>query len=680
VLKAERQAAARALTFPLAVRLRRENETMSKKPMRIESVPAMRAAVLILAALAVTACVTEPASRARNGAPAAGSPAPGRASPSAFHVKEAHAVDNPCDLSRQRMSKVGGSILGAIIGFGACRLAGEVLAPGASTADKNRVGAGCAVLGGLAGYTWAADSARRQCELYQVAQRNQLNAVFQEVTVIEPVAVTASATSAPAASNRTQETTVTVMTLPGVGHFATGSATLTPQARQYFAAIAQQYTYQAQADSLRRSLPPEQQSKGVSTNDMNTLRKEWDRIRIVLVGHTDDTGGDATNATLSEQRARAVAEVFRASGISADRLFYQGAGSSLPIGDNRTEEGRARNRRVEVIELPPDADVGRYLALRKPNPDFFRPLPSQPPRVASASTRNASIAAPEPARAPASAGANRTPPSPSPPVAANRAPPSAPAGTSDAPSPSGPATKPAPFSDAWDDSPVAKAPPASQTPPSKRPATAKPAQPATAALPIDFGGVPASPFNKAIADALGHPKPTEPSWGFIQSAYAAEEPIYAVACTRDSPDLNQALPARQLSTGKAAEYKTREFLPGFNDAAWLGSVNGHGVGLNHVAILRDGDQPVGNPDVLVYRDMDRTGNTKANFSASSHVRVYEGEKALLYRVFIYSGQLKCLDVVVPGNGGLDSKLGTLYYERDRELLAAPYTPKRLRAQ
>ena len=98
-------------------------------------------------------------------------------------------------------------------------------------------------------------------------------------------------------------------------------------------------------------------------------------------------------------------------------------------------------------------------------------------------------------------------------------------------------------------------------------------------------------------------------------------------------------------------YQTRQYLPGFNDAAWLEQANGHGIGLNHVAILRDGDiTPVSEPDVLVYRDMVRTGNMTANLTAHSRVKVYEGEKALLYRVFVQQPALRCLDIVVPAKG------------------------------
>ncbi|HEY4214174.1 MAG TPA: OmpA family protein [Steroidobacteraceae bacterium] len=581
-----------------------------------------------------------------------------------FHVKEVRTIANPCDVSRQRMSSVGGSALGAVIGFGVCRLATQALGGKTSTADKNRISAGCAVVGGIVGYTWAADSSRRQCDVYQAAQRAQLAAQFQEVTVVLPPPPGDT-------SHKAEEATVSVTTLPGLGHFAPGSAALTPQARQYFLAIAGQYTFDAQKNSLARSLPASQQKEASDPQKLDTLKQDWDRIPIVLIGHTDDTGSDTANAAISEQRARAVADVFRAAGVSADRIYYQGAGSSLPQGDNRTDEGRALNRRVEVVELPPGSDVAKYLSLRNPNPDLFRPLPqsvaeapsfTSPPvaraAVAKKPNRDSDAFEDVPATPTPKPRTDRPPSSPTsrPPVTGTAGQPLAGASGSAAAGAAGP--------------PVASA---------GRPSAASAGS--NSPLSIDFGGVPAPARVTSVADALGRPRPERGGWGFIQSAVAEDEPIYAVACTRDAPDLNRPLPAKQLSTGQPLKtYETREYLPGFNDSAWLGSTNGHGVGLNHVAVLREGDQPVSNPDVLVYRDMDRTGNVKANLTAPSRVKVYEGEKALLYRVFVQNPTLRCLDIVVPPNGSLNAEIGNLYYEHDHKIFTAPYAPKRLQAQ
>ena len=70
---------------------------------------------------------------------------------------------------------------------------------------------------------------------------------------------------------------------------------------------------------------------------------------ISIEGHTDSTGSDAYNSQLSQRRARAVAEYLAAHGVTAARLNAVGKGESHPIAGNDTPEGRAQNRRVEVI-------------------------------------------------------------------------------------------------------------------------------------------------------------------------------------------------------------------------------------------------------------------------------------------------------------------------------------------
>jgi outer membrane protein OmpA-like peptidoglycan-associated protein len=59
-------------------------------------------------------------------------------------------------------------------------------------------------------------------------------------------------------------------------------------------------------------------------------------------------GGDAYNQTLSEARARAVVAWLTQHGVAASRLTAKGYGKTVPVADNRTDEGRAKNRRVEI--------------------------------------------------------------------------------------------------------------------------------------------------------------------------------------------------------------------------------------------------------------------------------------------------------------------------------------------
>jgi outer membrane protein OmpA-like peptidoglycan-associated protein len=90
-----------------------------------------------------------------------------------------------------------------------------------------------------------------------------------------------------------------------------------------------------------------------------TLHEAAERVKkfaeapVVISGHTDNVGSDASNQTLSEHRASAVQQYFvTQEGISAARLTVKGYGESQPVADNTSEQGRARNRRVEVVISP----------------------------------------------------------------------------------------------------------------------------------------------------------------------------------------------------------------------------------------------------------------------------------------------------------------------------------------
>jgi outer membrane protein OmpA-like peptidoglycan-associated protein len=73
---------------------------------------------------------------------------------------------------------------------------------------------------------------------------------------------------------------------------------------------------------------------------------------IDVYGHTDSTGSDQYNQTLSENRARTVANYLAMQGVSAARVRSQGFGETLPVADNATDDGRRKNRRVEIKIVP----------------------------------------------------------------------------------------------------------------------------------------------------------------------------------------------------------------------------------------------------------------------------------------------------------------------------------------
>jgi outer membrane protein OmpA-like peptidoglycan-associated protein len=113
----------------------------------------------------------------------------------------------------------------------------------------------------------------------------------------------------------------TVITLPGNVLFASGKSTLLSSAMDKLAQVA------------------------------DVLKDEPDH-KVIVEGHTDSRGSDETNQNLSVRRADSVRGYLITHGVAAERIDAVGLGSSRPVADNATAEGRADNRRVEIIVKP----------------------------------------------------------------------------------------------------------------------------------------------------------------------------------------------------------------------------------------------------------------------------------------------------------------------------------------
>ena len=73
-------------------------------------------------------------------------------------------------------------------------------------------------------------------------------------------------------------------------------------------------------------------------------------LMLSVEGHTDSVGTPQSNKTLSEERAKSVVAAVVELGVDAGRLTAVGWGQEKPVADNRTEDGRAKNRRVEIVK------------------------------------------------------------------------------------------------------------------------------------------------------------------------------------------------------------------------------------------------------------------------------------------------------------------------------------------
>jgi len=80
------------------------------------------------------------------------------------------------------------------------------------------------------------------------------------------------------------------------------------------------------------------------------MLKAQPSLRIGIEGHTDNVGAPAANKLLSENRAKSVMGALVTQGVAANRLSASGFGQEKPVADNRSEDGRAKNRRVELIK------------------------------------------------------------------------------------------------------------------------------------------------------------------------------------------------------------------------------------------------------------------------------------------------------------------------------------------
>lgn len=107
-------------------------------------------------------------------------------------------------------------------------------------------------------------------------------------------------------------------------------------------------TYGITFDVGKSTIKPESMGE---INRIVQLLTENPTLKFSVEGHTDATGNAASNQTLSEARSKAIVDKLVELGIAADRLTSVGKGQNSPIADNSTDEGRAKNRRVEFVKM-----------------------------------------------------------------------------------------------------------------------------------------------------------------------------------------------------------------------------------------------------------------------------------------------------------------------------------------
>jgi outer membrane protein OmpA-like peptidoglycan-associated protein len=477
------------------------------------------------------------------------------------------------------------------------------------------VGAG---IGGLVGGLIGADMDKRRCELAKVAKQYNLDMSFATVDSQGAIVEDAALNTSPNAEDIKKTAIGSIVSIqdhtPEGGHFEPGSDKLTIRAQQYFAAIADSYNARKTAEGIADKKVREDYIRQIASR------------KLLLVGHTDDTGSSRFNAELSERRAKAVAKFLSEHGISLDSLYFQGAGESYPIADNSTEEGRARNRRVEFVELSDDANLRKYLNARKPKYEYYRPADTGSQRDMAAVSVPSGTASEKTASTI---------------IASNKRHAKAHAASRSAPSA------------------VATASPAAKTSGKTRF--------------IDFGG---QPLGQAVAVANVGRVEAHKSWFSLVSPAYADEPAVLHDCSQDRPRVSGAVKA--LRDGK--QYETSEYLPGLYGKTWTDNVNGHQVIINKISVLRDDAAVARLPEFKVYANYNPSVNRNPvpTISTTPEVNTYRGSNGVLYRMFIEGNSgLKCVDILFADNGASAAKAGKLIYLHNNQPYVADFRPTRI---
>jgi outer membrane protein OmpA-like peptidoglycan-associated protein len=480
-------------------------------------------------------------------------------------------------------------------------------------ANKNKVavaaiaGAAGGLAGGLIGH--AVDS--RRCALSKIAAKHDLT-----------YAATALEARAPDTGKTEQVgSSFTIVDTARHTQFETGSAELTPEAAVYFAEIAEQY----------------RTSSRVAEASSAADKAAAAQTKILLIGHTDDTGSSELNADQSERRARAVARLFADHGIAPENVFYQGAGETLPIADNHTAEGRSANRRVEIVDLSgarPDI-LQSYASSRVPKYQYYRAVTAQ-------SDQTAAGVVPATSGSPTTKSVRRT-------ATRNRA------ATETAVAGATPARAAAPAS--------TNAAAASNGAPATPVASARSTSPDG----IDFG------WHEALPATLGLQFAALPAssstLSFLSSAVADEAPV-ARSCVNDRPHISRAM----KSVADDHAVPVRDHLPNLYGSSWGATLNGQYLALKDVSVLRNGATAGAKPTLLVWKDYDRNAglNGSPQVTLSPDVNAYAVKGGVLYRVFVNdSGVFDCADIIF-SNGKATS--GELVRRKSSRYFTVNYVP------
>lgn len=211
----------------------------------------------------------------------------------------------------QNMGKIGGTTIGAT--------GGAVIGKQIGGDRGMYIGA---VAGGILGYLIGDEIDKRRQNLEKIATSENIKLQFSDLV-----------------DDRGEKIGQSFL-IEDDGQFSTGKHVLNKNAVGYFEKIAKEFANSKQ--------------------------------KVMIVGHTDDVGSSTSNQELSEKRAISIASLFEKNGVRKENIYFYGVGELEPIASNNTKEGRAKNRRVEIVEAPTEEDIAKYALSQESNKGFVK--------------------------------------------------------------------------------------------------------------------------------------------------------------------------------------------------------------------------------------------------------------------------------------------------------------------
>ena len=442
-----------------------------------------------------------------------------------------------------------------------------------------------ALIGGTIGYLIGDEIDKRRAELAKIAKEEKIEVYSEDITS-ENLAVTTEVKE-DASTKKANVIGDSFTVISDDNQFNIGSSSLNPKSTLVFNKFAEQYK--------------------------NTDKK------ILIIGHTDDSGDSSFNQKLSEERARNVGQIFSNQGIKQSNIYYLGAGEMNPIADNNLIAGANKNRRVEIVELKNESDISNFALSKKTNPNYFRKITP----VFAKEEKNKSIEE---------------------------------VSTKDI-SKTTKVDKP-------------KIENKVITP------TAQAVDTVTTNF-IELNGTKVKNNSFALSSNFGYSLQEKSKLSLINTAQANDNitNVY-VNCVYDKPRTTGK--TKSLETGKNIEYSTTEFKKGLNEVPWIAEVDTHLIGINPVGVLSNGSKISKNPNVTIYKNYSTSGNKQADLTLTSNVNTYQGTDGLIYRIFLddKNNQLKCIDIVF-NEKNINGSSGIVYYSKNNGFYERTFTVKQL---